>query len=72
MKPFRISMDKGDGRELFGQGETITGALVNLIRAVDEYGDASDRATIVDALAELRDGEAGHPALTSARIELGP
>ncbi len=63
-------MMKGDGMELYGQGETLTGAIVNLIRAVDEYGDTTDRQSILDALAELRDGGAGHPALTSARIAL--
>ena len=71
MKPFKVSMEKGDGMELYGQAETLTGALVNLIRAVDEYGDASDRENILDALTELRDGDAGHPALTSARLQLG-
>ena len=71
MKPFKLSMEKGDGMELYGQGETLTLAIVNLIRAVDQYGDAADRRNIVDALAELRDGDAGHPALTSARLALG-
>ena len=55
MKAFRISMDKGDGRELFGQGETLCEAMANLIRAIDEYGDRSDKRACLESAADLLD-----------------
>ncbi len=53
MKPFRISMEKGDGNELFGQGETLCEAFGNLVKAVAEFGDESDEDSVMDAAAEL-------------------
>ncbi len=55
MKPFKISMMKGDGMELYGQGETLLHALGNLVRAVDEYGDTSDKESMMGALADLKE-----------------
>ena len=55
MKPFKVSMEKGDGMELYGQGHSLTEALANLIRAVDEYGDRSDKVSIMEATDDLRD-----------------
>lgn len=46
-------MEKGDGMELYGQGHSLKEALANLIRAVDEYGDRSDKASIMEATDDL-------------------
>ena len=55
MKPFKISMLKDEGTELYGQGETLAEAMANLIKAVDEYGDRSDKASMLEASADLLD-----------------
>ena len=53
MKPFRISMEKGDGQELFGQGKTLCEAFGNLVKAVAEFGDESDEESVMDAAEEI-------------------
>ncbi len=55
MKPFRIAMEKGDGLELYGQGETLVDAVQNLIRAVDEFGDDLDKRAVIVNCADLLD-----------------
>lgn len=56
MKPFKVSMLKDEGRELYGQGETLLEAIAMLVRAIDEYGDASDKVSMMEATDDLNNG----------------
>jgi hypothetical protein len=51
-------MQQNESLELYGQGETLLEAFGMLVRAVDEYGDPSDKENIMEALADMKNFEA--------------
>ena len=52
-KPFKISIQIDELRELYGQGNTLLDAMVNLGHAVNEYGDQEDKAALAHGWGEL-------------------
>ena len=75
MKPFKIAMEKGDGLELYGQGETLVEAMQNLVRAVDEYGDDLDKREMIVQCADLLNcmpHPCPDPKMLRALVEAGP